>query len=356
MSFLMKENFRGLFNISWDIFLYFLILIFGISYSNDTASALKVIETNFSFIAMSFIFLKRDDFNTTRLNRIFYFFSFGLFVACLICITNAFFEYLKSEDVNAFLFYNLTNIINSHPTYLAYYLVFSITFFLYLLHYQKSTINPSLIAAITLFFFFMLLLTGGETSFISLLFVFSFYILKFFLTKNSRLQKLTFVLVSVMLISLFVINSLNQDNRQEVLNDSWDRFALWESVIAANPNFIFGVGTGDYKEVLNAYYDSHQMKEFSDTSFNSHNQFLQILFSNGSFGLLSVILLIARPLYIAFNNDDSLGLLAFFPFLIYGMTEVFLGRYQGVVFFALLHQTFISYYNSLARASSLKIN
>jgi hypothetical protein len=33
-----------------------------------------------------------------------------------------------------------------------------------------------------------------------------------------------------------------------------------------------------------------------------------------------------------------------FPFVIYGMTEVFLGRYQGVVFFVLCHQIVVGQY------------
>ena len=45
---------------------------------------------------------------------------------------------------------------------------------------------------------------------------------------------------------------------------------------------------------------------------------------------------------LSFKNNNSFGVLVFFPFLIYGVTEVFLGRYQGVIFFALLHQVFIN--------------
>ena len=51
--------------------------------------------------------------------------------------------------------------------------------------------------------------------------------------------------------------------------------------------------------------------------------------------------MVGRPLYLAVKNKNILAILCMFPFLIYGMTEVFLGRYQGVVFFALLHQVFI---------------
>jgi hypothetical protein len=64
--------------------------------------------------------------------------------------------------------------------------------------------------------------------------------------------------------------------------------------------------------------------------------------------------MIVRPIYLSVRNRNILGTLIFFPFLIYGMTEVFLGRYQGVVFFALLHQLFMALYHSQAARFPLK--
>ena len=204
------------------------------------------------------------------------------------------------------------------------------------------------------FFFLVLLLTGGQTAFVSLLLVFSFFILKFFLGDRYRGQKLTVVVVVVMMACMFFVSLTQNTERERKLNDSWDRFALWEAAIDANPNIFFGVGTGDASTVLNEYFRIHNLNEFAVDSLNSHNQFIQIYLSNGLIGLLALLLMLARPLYLSFKNNNSFGILVFFPFLIYGMTEVFLGRYQGVVFFALLHQFFVSYYGSSKPAFSLK--
>ncbi len=153
---------------------------------------------------------------------------------------------------------------------------------------------------------------------------------------------------------MFFIASFDNEVRETILNDSWDRFALWKSAIIANPNIFLGVGTGDYKTVLNEYYQSHGLTQFAIDSFNSHNQFIQIFFSNGILGLIAVIILMGRPLYLAVKNNQPFGILVFFPFIIYGMTEVFLGRYQGIVFFALLHQFFVSQYLSTKPSFALK--
>jgi len=149
---------------------------------------------------------------------------------------------------------------------------------------------------------------------------------------------------------MFVFNTINLKEK----NDYWERLVLWESALKATPDMIWGVGTGDYKNVLNEYYVSHDLSKFADSSFNSHNQFIEVLFSNGLIGVVSLLLLVGRPLYLSVRNQNVLASLTFFPFIIYGMTEVFLGRYQGVVFFALLHQSFVTYYLSHKPSFSLK--
>ena len=145
-----------------------------------------------------------------------------------------------------------------------------------------------------------------------------------------------------MLAVMFLVSLIENNNRSLELNDSWERATLWKSAIVANSNVLLGVGTGDYKIALNDYYLTHNMASFASGSYNAHNQFIQILFSNGILGLISIIIMIVRPIYVGIKTNNVLPILCMFPFLIYGITEVFLGRFQGVVFFALLHQMFLT--------------
>jgi len=151
-----------------------------------------------------------------------------------------------------------------------------------------------------------------------------------------------FLLLSMLLLNHFDLNT----SRADVVagTDFWERFTLWDAALMANPNPIFGVGTGDYKVVLNQYYKSQGMALFAEENYNSHNQFIQIYFSNGIFGLLAFCIIICRPLYLSFRVQNPLGILIIFPFIIYGITEVFLGRLQGVVFFIFCHQLVVNQY------------
>lgn len=351
-----KFSYSELIKSSWDVLVYLLVLGLGILYSTDRQTGFRTLETSFALIALPVICNRIQDINRHRLNFIFIFFSSGVLAAGIICFSHAMYTYLNNgQNSNAFFFYDFTEVINSHPTYLAYYLIFAITFGLYAMNYEKIKVPMGVILSIVIFYFPILLFTGGQTAFVSLLFVFSFFILKYLLGGRSKTETISFGVVAFMLIGILFINTGDHDQREQILNDSWDRFELWRSGIFANTDFLWGVGTGDYKSVLNDYYQETGQELFAKGSLNSHNQFIQILFTNGILGLIAVLVMIARPIYLTIKNQNVLGTLVFFPFLIYGVTEVFLGRYQGLVFFALLHQAFISYYFSLKPApASLK--
>jgi O-antigen ligase len=319
----------------------------GVSYSSEVFLGLSVLETNFGFAAIALLGARYKNLSSEKLKLIFSVFTIGVFCACSICLINACIRYYSSGNRDVFFFYEFTNLIGSHPTYLAYYIIFSITFVLNELSNNRThSFGYLMPILLILFLFTILMLTGGRTAFISLLLVCSFFLLKSIIGENVFDRKVIAAVTILMILGMFLVSSLDKKTSdQQVSNDAtWERLELWKAAINANTNFILGVGTGDYKIVLNKYYSDHSLGEYAKDNFNSHNQFLQLYFSNGILGLLAILFLIGRPLYLAIKNDHVFGILVFFSFLIYGMTEVFLGRYQGVVFFALLQQLFVSYY------------
>lgn len=326
---------------SWDIILYLFVLTMGLFYTQDISSGLKILETNFSLLALPIILSRIPSLDDQLLRRAFGAFLIGLIVAAVICLIAGILQYNIDHNIRSFFFDNFTEPINSHPTYFAYYLICAISVLLYFLYYDEENNNTLLKYSIVLFLFFTLILTGGQTAFISFLFVCSFFILKYLTEDKARRKGAVVGLIAVMLACMFLVAIVEKENPSFAMTDSWERVVLWESAMAAVSNPLFGVGTGDNTVALNEYYSSHNLTRFALESYNSHNQLIQLLFSNGFFGVLTFILMLGRPLYFALRNKNILAILCIFPFLIYGMTEVFLGRYQGIVFFVLLHQVFI---------------
>jgi len=243
----------------------------------------------------------------------------------------------------------------SHPTYFAYFLIFAITLCLYQLYYGGAPFSPPVVITVIIFFFAMLMLTGGRTSFISFLLIASFFLLKYLVDRRGKMKTVVFCLVCVLIAVLFVFNSIDYSEKVwPVASDHWERIDLWKAGLEVNPDPLFGVGIGGSSEVLNRYYQSHGLVEAASESFNTHNQFVQTYLSNGLFGLIALLLLLGRPVYLALRFQYPWGVLFFFPFFIYGVTEVFLGRYQGIVFFAFISQLFVLYCRSSRAELALK--
>ncbi len=338
---------------SWDLLIFSVVLLLGMLYTADGNAGLKVLETSFPIIGTPIVFASIKQLDRDKLNRFLGFFCLGVVMAGMISLVNSFIHYFDNYDNSIFFFDSLTNIINSHPTYFAYFLILAITFGLYFSSYEYSKINTLAVVG-SVFCFVLLLLTGGLTAFVSLLYVLSFFVLKFLLSERSTRRPMVFTLSVAMLITIILINLGNTAKRQIALDDSWDRFELWVSAINASPDYIFGAGTGGSKEVLNQYYMTHNHPEWAKENMNAHNQFIQVFFTHGVVGLAALLILLLRPIYVAFKHNDQLGILSIFPFLIYGMTEVFLGRFQGVVFFAMLHQLLIWHYGYSDRNLEVK--
>ncbi|MCA4895584.1 MAG: O-antigen ligase family protein [Cytophagales bacterium] len=343
----------------WDIAIYFLVLVAGVAYSQNTELAFRQLETSLCLLALPLVVYRLGPLHKKNLTQLFEAFVAGLAVACAICLGVAVYQYSLSRQpsVDFFLFENLTKTIDAQPTYFGYYLVFGITFALYKFYFETHRRYLLIPMAVVVFFFFVLLLTGSQTVFISLLFVFSFFISKYLIQRTSKRETLAviFVVAAIAILGTWATWAPLQEGR-DTHTDYWERFDLWEAAMNASSNKWMGVGTGDYEEALNQYYRSHQMEHFADSNLNAHNQYVQMMLSNGMIGLIAFLLMMVRPLYLATGAKDLLGLLLLYPFVLYGITEVFLGRYQGVVFFGFVHQILIAYYATLPSAESAKLD
>jgi O-antigen ligase len=337
---------------SWDVMTFNLVLMFGLIYSENMKSGWGTVETSFTLIALPFIFSRIERLSKHNLYKIFYAFIIGLILTSLILLCNPISEVFISKHHHASFSDRFAKVIGLDSTYLSYYLIFAITFGLYLLYFEEMIKKVFIVPAI-IFFFIVLALSAGNTAFVSMLLVLAFFVLKFLIeTERTKYKIIVFSLAVFFLASMFYFSYFDLISFEG--RDYWERFVLWEAAIKATPNLFLGVGTGDYTSVLNNYYRSHNLSQFSLSNYNAHNQFIQIVLSNGILGLIALLTMMIRPLVLSIRYQNLLGILVFFSFFIYGQTEVFLGRYQGVVFFALMHQSFISYYRSQSKGLALK--
>src|SRR5262245_49968864 len=63
-----QPHLPSVFRNAWDIFLYLGVLLLGLLYSEDLSLGLRVLETNFSFLALPIVFDKVKDYNKVKLH------------------------------------------------------------------------------------------------------------------------------------------------------------------------------------------------------------------------------------------------------------------------------------------------
>jgi O-antigen ligase len=107
------------------------------------------------------------------------------------------------------------------------------------------------------------------------------------------------------------------------------------SYLISKENLITGVGIGDVQDKLNECYTQKIGSEiYTWREYNSHNQYFFFLLSSGIFGLLSLLWLLYEHIKVAIKLKNSIYLFLMLSISIVLLTENFLYRSDGVLFFS----------------------
>lgn len=340
--------------------LVYLILVIGLSYTIDLGTGISKIQTQLSFIVFPLFFVGAFQEKSNR-NSFFQYFNWGLVVAILICLINALRRLFVgdsmyvvdafSEKHNVFLYQEFSGILDLHPSYFALYLGLAI-FYLLFFSKTKDKIRTLLRWAMLILFFSALFLTSSKAG----IFSFMSIALGFQVYRSMRRRNASDLLILVVLIGGFVLmfatNPLiynrsvqafkSVDNYildEEAVNESTSkRFGLWHvSLKQIEKKSILGYGTGSTNQVLNdscIHFFSFSICEGLRHK-NTHNQYLNLLVSNGLLILIPFLLGLFFALQRAIRNKDGLYFLFTLFLIINCFFESLLERERGVVFFML---------------------
>jgi O-antigen ligase len=324
-----------LFQVGWSCLLYTLILGVGMVHSDQPLLGIRILETSFPLLALPVVFVALPEITKDGIYALFKSFNLGLLTTCAILSVYAIYRVWFTSNAGEVTYYGFTDLLGFQPTYFSYYLVFGITFNLFSIYYEEDQPQTSLQALSTLVFFCCLLFSSSKTTFITLMLVLSFFLFRFLNEEKTKKKKWVVGIAVVMLVTVFAIQLGGFSWSQ---GDVWDRVVLWDASINAIPDIVVGAGTGADQNALARYFRSHDLEQYAIEGLNAHNQVLQVLLANGLMGLFGFLAMLVYPLYRAAKSQNMLTVISIFPFVVYGVTEVFLGRYQGIVFFAFLHQ------------------
>jgi len=327
---------------------FFLLHVTGLLYSANKHSAWFDLEVKFTLLLFPLIFFLSESLRTNKMQYLLGIFVMGNFLASIICIGNAVYNYYE-KDLNTFSYMTLS--IFNHPTYFALFICFSIAIILYQFLFSVALMNK-LIKYTSIFlilffaiFIYMLSSKAGIISFFITLVLLSVLALR---NKANRITSI----IAIFFAGFQLWFSLAQNIRFRTVTSSLAtaeqniqsgesntaRVLVWETTIdILKENYLFGVGTGDIKDVLIKSYKERNMTGAIENKLNVHDQFLETWLGQGIAGITLLLLLFLLPLIISIRNKDWLLLTFIFIVGFNFLFESMLNTQAGVVFFGFFY-------------------
>ena len=333
----------SIYNPSIWFVIYFLLHLFGLTYSVDQNLGWLDISMKLSMLVFPLFFLFTSK---VSLIRFMYWFSIIGTLSVVICLIIMAYKMLflnhnvlKSEDeFSIFL----------HRSYQSmYWCIGAIWCLFQLLYFDRKIMNFCLTFLLSVGTIF----TYSKVGILCLLF--SICTALFLLVFRFRLYKLAFISSFFIILSLAGINHVTKKlmARFKVMIDSVFtsssdksdsnniRLTVWSlsiDLIIENP--ILGVGTGDIKHAIKNRSLILGYKEIAEKNFNSHNQFLNSGVALGIPALLILLGVFVSAFAFIFKFRESsfvFGLILFSLFL-FMLTESGFERQAGIVPFTFL--------------------
>ena len=330
--------------------LFFILQIVSICYANNKVVAYKIVTRNILFLILPITFVNLKNRVDEDKLRILY---FGLLLAVLANLTTSYF--------NAFRAYMLENmhmktivrekfiefgIYDIHVPYLAMLVVFLIICTYKITFSKRKKINIVIKLSLIIFLTISLLQLSGIMS-IFILGV--FFVTQFLLSRISTKTKIfvSFLIGVSVIFSFFVLKNIEQSDHirgseniiyraQKFIKLSDPvRVENWNSVVKViSSNLFLGVGADGGLELLQK--ERNVKSEPYINRHNAHNDILEILLRYGLVGLCMFLIIVLKLVKKAILTKEYFLGWFLIVFLISGLTESYLQRQIGLVFFVFL--------------------
>lgn len=328
-------------------YLLFVLSVFWTDNQENTKTGL-VRFLSYLVLPLAFTFSSNINFNEKKIIELF---SKSLLFVAAYCVFFGTINSFINSDINYLFYHNLSsNLSNLNAIYLSVFVSFGIFFYL-----NKKAKSNFEIFSLVFLSLFLILLSSKLIIFITALISIPYY-QKNKIRKNNKLNY--FLAVFVVLI-LFLAASSNLSNRlkveyektkiTEVLDTkNFGPVYLWTGtglrifqtkvffeILQEQQKLFLGFGLNNAQESLNKKYESYNLYP-GFLNYNYHNQYIQIFAELGIIGLLVFFLILFLILKISIYNKDYFLFSFIILILAVCLTETFLWRQRGMVFFLII--------------------
>ena len=347
------------------IFVYFIIHVIGLLYTEDLKAGLFILEKKIGLLLLPLLLLPAlGGLYPVNLKTLLIKLGIITLLSSLVVLLIALFRSIALKDTQAFFFENFSPI---HYVYYAIYFAIGSLIFLdaTFYYFQKKKYGLLIWFILAAYSTGMLIIISSKMGIIA--FVMGAAFLIYFRTPNKKY----FFSASVILItSLSLFISIHDTTRQRFLDLGKNFEILKEDQIIYNAGeeftgfnlrvlfwkfslshlweeneYLIGVGTGDAQHFIDEAYTLHNLSVYDYKGWDPHNQWVFMTIQFGVIGVLVLVLFYLNGFWIAFCKRDIRLVCFLLVTLCFSMTESILESNKGIVFFALFSVILFSPYS-----------
>lgn len=339
------------------IVMLFLLYVLGLWLSKDTNRVIVDIGRTAPLVIIPFMVFMHGQSNF-NIKRIFIALGVGLGIGMIICWYHIVVSILSHRDPlsQATYFFkwiytdiNLVRPLDGHPSYFAILLVIFISALLFDKHFKGLRKNKVKMGVLLAPFLLFLVETNSRIGIIVLL---TIILVNAFRRMSLKLLVLAFSFLFMIGALSFKFDYLSTKFGQVVSLEgeiTLERVGRWKEILNVfneREAYVLGVGSGDARLVYRrAYYNGGYDLALKE-NYNAHNQYIEFLVSNGILGLVIYITVFA--VFMKKTRLEANALHFAIAFILFSISETFLGRSQGVMMFSFFYAFLIVYYKPLS--------
>lgn len=347
----------------WTGFLlvfFFLLHVVGLLYSQNLKYGFSDIERKLSLLIIPLVLLSKPLTISQRDFSIMAFISFALLLSCIGLVRGlCHYQDIASNHGPEHL---ITHFADIHRVYFSMYLLFCYLalFYLQSAYAWKGMKTGAWIWAAAFLLILFVFIMASRMMLILMIVSSAMLLFYFTVIKNKQyIKALVFCVVGLVLLSVvymkvgYVRNFMGQltekldAGQTEEVNSVNIRVVKYRCALQGiEQNWLWGVGTGDIQDVLNALYLKNGFHKGYEVNMDAHNQYLQTWLAQGLPGLLLLLAFLFLNFKKGIAERNYLVLFVLCIFTVCSLSESLLTTQKGVVFFALFFP--LTYYSNAA--------
>lgn len=376
---LKKSNFRIERRLVFPVLLY-LLMALSILWSHDINATLKAVVKVLPLLLLPICFMVNKPFSKKQVRTILKYYSFGMLAFIAYYMIHAIIRYIATKDISVFYYHELvTEDVNA--IHVSIYV--SVAFFYFFTQPVKQLSDRIIMVVMGIF----ILLLSSKNIILVFILLILFYEL-FYFKVTQKIKWISIGLIAMLTLTILFSTKIRdrfliefQSNQTEgILNKSFGKDAsvynvtidqAWTKEVFKQNDYFPGAAFRVYqirifKEMLdedpilftgyglNATDFKIEEKGIEHNVFlgdatnegyqkkNFHNQYVQIFAEVGVFGLILLIIIVFLNLKNALKTKDFVHICFAILMISLFLTESFLARQRGVVFFTALYCLFNS--------------